>query len=246
MSCDWPITQATDGDTEAIALLFAMSWRSPFSRLQFGDIDPLALSAIMAPRIQQQMEVRQVLFVVVRSPITQQVVAVAQWTIPASEGGATEETQEENVEDHERQALEDEVYRKKLPEHSNKDLIMDFTIGLRKLRRQVLKGQKHYLLDNLATHPDYRGQGFASRLIEYILPQAEAQNAVVYLETASDNPAARMYRRLGFEEQGSYTMKDLTKFVPREELERCGGISAHTHMAFVKRSDHGHGLAGDV
>jgi ribosomal protein S18 acetylase RimI-like enzyme len=243
MSRNWPITQATDADSAGIALLFAMSWRSPFSRLQFGDVDPLALSAVMAPRIRQQMELRHVSFMVIRSPVTQEVVAVAQWTIPVEESGATEEAQDE---DPEQQILDDEVYRNKLPEYSNKDLIMDFTIGLRELRRRILRSQKHYLLDNLATHAEYRGQGLASRLIEHILPQAEAQNTVVYLETASDNPAARMYRRLGFEERGGYTIEDLTKFVPREELERCGGISAHTHMAFVKRPDHGRGLAGDV
>jgi ribosomal protein S18 acetylase RimI-like enzyme len=243
MSHDWPITQATDADSAGIALLFAISWRSPFSRLQFGDVDPLVLSAAMAPRIRQQMELRHVSFMVVRSPVTQQVVAVAQWTIPVEEAVATEEAQEE---DPEQQIMDDEVYRKRLPEYSNKDLIMDFTIGLRRLRRQLLHDQKYYLLDNLATHAEYRGQGLASRLIEHMLPQAEAQNAVVYLETASDNPAARMYRRLGFEERGGYTIEDLTKFVPREELERCGGISAHTHMAFVKRPDRGRGLAGDI
>lgn len=52
----------------------------------------------------------------------------------------------------ERQEMEDEAYRKRLPENSNKDLIMEFTVQLRKMRNKCL-GHKHYLLENLATHP---------------------------------------------------------------------------------------------
>ena len=43
----------------------------------------------------------------------------------------------------ERQEMEDEAYRKRLPENSNKDLIMEFTVQLRKMRNKCL-GHKHY------------------------------------------------------------------------------------------------------
>jgi ribosomal protein S18 acetylase RimI-like enzyme len=232
MSRDWHIVEATAADAEGIASLFALSWRSPFSRLQFGDGDLATLTAGMGPRIAQQMELPNVSFVVVRNPATQEVVAVAQWTLPMEDQDMGQETQDDQ---DERQALEDEVYRKNLPANSNKNLIMDFTAGLRDVRCRILQGQKHFLLDNLATHPEYRGQGLARRLIEQVLRRADAEKVPVYLETASDNPASKLYRQLGFEEQGSYVMEDLGQYASREELERCGGIATHTHVAFVRR-----------
>jgi ribosomal protein S18 acetylase RimI-like enzyme len=230
MSCNWPISEAVEADSAGIASLFALSWTSAFSRLQFGHVDPITLITAITPRISQQIKTQNVSFIVIREPNIQKVVAVAQWTLPMQEL-ATEETQDDQ---DERQFLGDELYRKNLPEHSNKELIMQFTIGLRALRNRLLQGRKHYLLDNLATHPDYRGQGLASRLVEWVFPHADAEDVLVYLETASDNPAAGMYRRLGFEERGHYTIQDLGEFVAREELERCGGGTVHTHAAFVR------------
>jgi ribosomal protein S18 acetylase RimI-like enzyme len=233
MSRDWPLVEAEAADAEGIASLFAQSWRSPFSRLQFAmaDSDLDTLSAALAPRIAQQMRLTAVSFVVVRNPATKEVVAVAQWTLPAEDPGLTQESPDDQ---DERQALEDEVFRKNLPANSNKELIMDFTTGLRDLRNRILQGQRHYLLDNLATHASYQRQGLARRLIEQVLQRADEENVPVYLETASDNPAGEMYRRLGFEEQGRHVLEDLGRYATREELERCEGISAHTHVAFVR------------
>jgi ribosomal protein S18 acetylase RimI-like enzyme len=230
MSRNWPVSEAVHADSTGIASLFALSWTSPFSRLQFGDIDPLTLTTALAPRISQQIKARNLSFLVVHEPDTQNVVAVAQWTLP-TEDPVTEETQDEL---DERQFLEDELYRKNLPVHSNKDLIMEFTVGLRALRTRLLRGRKHYLLDNLATHPDYRGRGLASHLIKWVLRKADAEGVLVYLETASDNSAAGLYQRLGFEEWGRYTIQDLGEFVAREELERCGSTTVHTHVAYVR------------
>jgi ribosomal protein S18 acetylase RimI-like enzyme len=232
MSPDWHMIDATAADAEGIASLFALSWQSPFSRLQFGDSDLSSLTAAMAPRIAQQMELPNVSFVVVHDPAIEEVVAVAQWTLPVEDQSTRQETQEDQ---DERQELEDEVYRKNLPASSNKALIMDFTTGLRDVRNGIVRGEKHFLLDNLATHPDYRGQGLARRLIERVLLRADAEKMPVYLETASDNPASKLYRQLGFEEQGQYAMEDLGKYASSEELERCGGISTHTHIVFVRR-----------
>jgi ribosomal protein S18 acetylase RimI-like enzyme len=230
MSHNWPISPAVEADATEIASLFAQSWSSPFSRLQFGPVDPLTLSTAMAPRIGQLINSPNVSFMVIRDASTQKVVAVA--TLPTEQQPVEEETLDEQAE---QQAFEDEIFRKSLPEHSNKDLIMHFTIGLRTLRNQLLQGWRHYLLDNLATHPDYRGQGLASKLIEWVFPRAEAEDAVVYLEMASDNPAAGLYRRLGFEEKGKFTIGDISEFVDREGLERCsGGMTGHVHVALIR------------
>jgi ribosomal protein S18 acetylase RimI-like enzyme len=232
MSRDWPISKATEDDAVGIASLLVDSWASPFSRLQLGDVEPTNSVTTMAPRIARQINNPNMALYVVHSPVTKEVVAVAQWMLPV-DGPVKKETQEEQ---DERQALEDELYMKSLPERSNKGLIMEFGVGLRTLRDRLLKGEKkHYLLNNIATHHDYRGQGLASRLIEQILQQADAENTIVCLETASDNPAARMYKRLGFEEYGQFTIQDLSKFASKEELDRCGGISKHTHIVFCRR-----------
>jgi ribosomal protein S18 acetylase RimI-like enzyme len=231
MSRSWPISKATEEDAEGIASLFVESWVTPFSRLQLGDVDPTTMIAAMAPRIARQVTKPDMKLFVVRDPATKQVVAVAQWMSPVTDPADTE-TQEEQ---EERQALEDELYVKSLPERNNKDLIMEFIVGMRLVRQRLLQGENHYLLNNLATHPGYRCQGLASRLIEQMLPRADAEGVIVCLETASDNPAAKMYRRLGFEEYDEFTIKDLSKFASKQELDRCGGISQHAHVAFYRR-----------
>jgi hypothetical protein len=56
----------------------------------------------------------------------------------------------------------------------------------------------------------------------------------VYLDTASNNPATRLYKRHAFEEQGRDTIEDLTKYVPPEKLEQLGCDTQHTHVAFLR------------
>jgi ribosomal protein S18 acetylase RimI-like enzyme len=231
MPATWLPSEARREDAAAIAYLFLLSWTSPFTRLLFGDIHASTLSAWMTARIAKQIDTSSTTFIVIRDPSTQEIVSVAQWELPTDETTASHETQEEL---DERQNFEDELYRSTLPEDSNKDLMMEFTIGLRKLKHQVLQGEKHYLLGNLATHHDYRGRGFAEQVIGWVFPHADAENVPVYLETSSDNPAMRLYRRLGFEERGHDTIKDLGRFVSRQDLEKHGGITEHTHVAFVR------------
>jgi ribosomal protein S18 acetylase RimI-like enzyme len=140
--------------------------------------------------------------------------------------GEGKETREETLEEtEERQRVEDELYRKRLPEKSNKDLIMEFTVGLRKLRKSALGGAEPYLLENIATHPDYRRKGLASQLIQWVFPLADEMGCVVYLDTASDNDAMRLYERLGFQKRGSQTIEDLSKY---------GGEGSETHVALIR------------
>ncbi|OAK96515.1 acetyltransferas-like protein [Phaeosphaeriaceae sp. SRC1lsM3a] len=230
---EYSISEATSADAEAIASLFGLSWTSPLSRLMFGDGGSHALTTAIAPQIARQMMKPNVLYLVARHAATNDVVAVAQWTLPAEDWGATSESQQDQGE---RQELEDEIYAKSLPPGSNTELVMDFTVGLRTLKLQLLHGQKHYSLDNLATHPEHRGQRLASRLIEWILQRADKEKTPVYLETGTDNAARRMYERLGFQERGVYCMKDLGQFASKQRLEECGGLSTHTHVAFVREA----------
>jgi ribosomal protein S18 acetylase RimI-like enzyme len=215
MSRDWPVSQAVEADAPGMASLFVSAWVSPFSRLQLGDIDHNESATAMATRIAKVLKEKQdATYTVIRNPNTKEVVAVAGWTLPTDESAEDRESPEEQEERH---ALETELYIK------------------RRLRNQILQGEKYYYLNNLATRSDYRGQGLASRLIEDMLCRADADKTLMYLETSSDNPAVRMYKRLGFEEQGKWVVKDLSKFASKEELERCDGITEHTHIAFFRR-----------
>ena len=226
-------SKALPSDAGAIAAILALSWTSPFSQLQFGYMDPHALAAAITPRIAQQIADTSMLFHVARRRETQDVVSMAQWTVPSDAPDAAME-EESAGQREERQEFEDEVYYNSLPEDCNKPLVMEFTVGLRSLRDRVLCGRKHFLLENLATHPDHRGQGLARRLIERVLSQADEQNVLVYLDTASDNSAVRLYEWLGFEKQGSQTIRNLSRFVEEAELERSRVSNDHTHVAFVR------------
>ncbi|KAH7396867.1 acyl-CoA N-acyltransferase [Phaeosphaeria sp. MPI-PUGE-AT-0046c] len=231
MAHDYLIEEATSTDAEAIANLFGLSWISPLSRLMFGDGGAQALTSAMGPQIARQMTKLNMLYLVARDSVTQDVVAVAQWTLPVEDSSGTSESQQNQGE---RQELDDEIFAKNLPSGSNIEVVMDFTVGLRTLEQQLLEGEKHYSLDNLATHPEHRGQGLASRLIKWVLQRADEERTLVYLETGSENAARRMYERLGFKERGVYVMDDLGRFASKERLEACGGLTAHRHVAFVR------------
>jgi hypothetical protein len=145
------LTPASPADAPAIATIYSKSWVSPFTQLQFGYASPSTLAAIMTPRVAQQITQGHTKWFVMRcvSPSgAEEVAAVANWEVPDNKGdvhkdggkreGETEAGREE------REQFEDEVYRKSLPEGFNKDLIMEFNVGLRALRRRVLKGRKCY------------------------------------------------------------------------------------------------------
>jgi hypothetical protein len=142
MTTEYPISGAREADALVIASLFALSWTSPFTRLQFGNIDPPSLAAAMAPRVAEQMKKENCRFLVARHPETYELAAVAHWTISHDDDDATTEETPEEIE--ERQLFDDEAFRNKLPESSNRALIMEFTVGLRGLRERTLAGKKHF------------------------------------------------------------------------------------------------------
>ncbi|KAH7093120.1 hypothetical protein FB567DRAFT_432971 [Paraphoma chrysanthemicola] len=217
MDSAWPVAEALPTDSNAIASLLALSWTSPFAILQFGHLEHSALVAIIAPRIADQSRLRSINFDIIRHPDTQEVLSVAQWSSHPAELHCPYEDLEEA---EERQSFEDEIYRKTLPKGCNKNLIMNFTVGLRDLRRRVLHNRKHYMLENLATHTKHRRKGLASQLVNRISYKADSENALVYLDTASDNHSAiSMYSRLGFMEQNRHTLEDVSTFPGAEGSE---------------------------
>jgi hypothetical protein len=147
MSASYILSEATLDDAHAIASIFAQSWVSPFSLLQYGHVDTSAFATAIAPRIKDQIGKSHMRFIVMRYHDTEKageqgIAAVAHWELPHKEEiGTRDESAEDKAE---REAFEDEVYRNRLPETSNKDLVMEFTVALRRLREQVLDGQKYY------------------------------------------------------------------------------------------------------
>lgn len=59
--------------------------------------------------------------------------------------------------------------------------------------------QRVYILNDLFVHPDHRGLGVGEALMNYAKEFAKAQKARgLTLETAVDNPARKLYERLGW------------------------------------------------
>lgn len=56
----------------------------------------------------------------------------------------------------------------------------------------------------IATHPDFRGQGFGKKLLLHALRDAQAEGVIrSFLEVRASNAVAqKMYREFGFEEDG--------------------------------------------
>jgi len=64
------------------------------------------------------------------------------------------------------------------------------------------RGQRVYLVANVATHPDYRRQGIGRALTERVMKQARDKKATaIWLHVRDDNPGAiKLYEELGFRE----------------------------------------------
>ncbi|WFO75139.1 GNAT family N-acetyltransferase [Desulfurococcaceae archaeon MEX13E-LK6-19] len=65
------------------------------------------------------------------------------------------------------------------------------------LRTTVIKT---YGIANVATHPQHRGRGYASKLLSSILQEPHEDYCLAALFTGYGSPAHRIYRRLGFKD----------------------------------------------
>jgi ribosomal protein S18 acetylase RimI-like enzyme len=70
-------------------------------------------------------------------------------------------------------------------------------------------------LGNIATHPDYRGQGLAGKLTACLTRELVNEGLTVTLNVAADNePAIRCYSRLGFERTHEYREAEFIRRSP--------------------------------
>lgn len=66
------------------------------------------------------------------------------------------------------------------------------------------RGESHYYLSLLGTHPDHRGHGLGMRLLSHDLEVIDAEHLAAYLE--SSNPANNhRYESVGFEPMGEFS-----------------------------------------
>ncbi len=66
------------------------------------------------------------------------------------------------------------------------------------------RGESHYYLSLLGTHPDHRGHGLGMRLLSHDLEVIDAEHLAAYLE--SSNPANNhRYESVGFEPMGQFS-----------------------------------------
>lgn len=64
---------------------------------------------------------------------------------------------------------------------------------------------------DIALLPPYRGKGIGSRLLKNIMADAQASNRTVTIHVEQNNPAMRLYERLGFtkiNEEGIYWLME--------------------------------------
>lgn len=86
-------------------------------------------------------------------------------------------------------------------EHNNQ------VIGNISLIPYKLQGKRHYLIANVAVHPDYRRQGIAHKLTQHAINHVRARNAAdVWLHVRENNQTAiKLYQELGFSERARRT-----------------------------------------
>lgn len=65
--------------------------------------------------------------------------------------------------------------------------------------------QPFYILNDLFVSPEFRGQGIGEALLDHAKSFCKTKNCKgLALETAIDNPAQRLYERLGWEKDQDY------------------------------------------
>ncbi len=84
--------------------------------------------------------------------------------------------------------------------------------------------ENELLMDGIAVHQNFRGQGIGSKLFEHFFEWAKAKEyKAIHLDVIDENPKAKaLYERIGF-------VKTAYEKVPRF-IERKIGVSGITHM----------------
>jgi len=71
-------------------------------------------------------------------------------------------------------------------------------------RLVAMSGKRMHLpglveVSGVCTHPDARGRGYAAHLMSVVIDEIESEGKTPFLHAFADNPAIRLYERLGFQ-----------------------------------------------
>lgn len=92
-------------------------------------------------------------------------------------------------------------YSAAYPNASREILIVDETpMG------SLLVDRDSWRLVDICLLPEFRGRGIGSQVLSSLLEEAAQAKACISLQVANDNPARRLYERLGFVEVGRDAM----------------------------------------
>jgi ribosomal protein S18 acetylase RimI-like enzyme len=99
-------------------------------------------------------------------------------------------------------------------------------VGAQAVGRLYLhRGEREHRIIDIALLPPFRGQGIGTRLLDGVLAGAQAAGVPVRLHVEAGNPAAALYRRLGFvevpapEDETGFEIYHEMEWLPRIGLE---------------------------
>ncbi|KAG9645044.1 hypothetical protein KCU64_g11086, partial [Aureobasidium melanogenum] len=206
----WKVSEATLADVPAITSIYSHDEPTPFLELCLGSLNVLALNYNQATRITESLQDPEQAWFVSRNE-RNKIVSFAEWQLPKDEADSGEQM-----------AQAQGAYEDSIAPGMNLGLIVEFRHGVIKLRNDVLRGRRHYLLLNIGTIKTERQKGAATALVKQMIDAADREH--IYLDTVSEGPARRLFDKLGFEEVGRFEI-DLSKY---------GGVGVHTHVGMIR------------
>lgn len=78
----------------------------------------------------------------------------------------------------------------------------------------VHRGAREVRIVDIALLPDFRGRGVGTRLLQPLLDEADARGQLVSIHVERNNPALRLYTRLGFAPVGEHGVSLLLHRAP--------------------------------
>jgi len=107
-------------------------------------------------------------------------------------------------------AAQDAHYRKHYPGATLDVIELD---GSRAGRLYVHSGARDIRIMDIALMPEVRGHGIGSDLLRALIAEAEASGRTLSIHVEHNNPARRLYERLGFRPAGEHGVYVLMVYV---------------------------------
>ncbi|KEQ94900.1 hypothetical protein AUEXF2481DRAFT_226298 [Aureobasidium subglaciale EXF-2481] len=212
----WKISEATLADVPAITSIYSHDEPTPFIKLCLGSLNVLALNFNQAARIANSLQDPEEAWFVARDE-RNKIASFAEWQMPKDEADTEAQMAEEL-------AQAQEAYGDSIAPGMNSSLVVEFRHRVTKLRNDVLRGQRHYLLMNIGTAKTWQQRGAAMALVKRAFDAADREKVAIYLDTVSEGPARRLFDKLGFEEVGSFDI----------DLSNHGGQGLHSHVGVIR------------